>query len=163
MNIQATAYHEAGHVVAHIVQGLPVKSVTIVEGKDFYGAGAHPSPMMHSWSNGRELRQIARSCIVSLFAGMEAERVFDPGVPDYGSSQDEADAFEVSRDYHVFPRRMSCVGDDFHIDYLEQLRKESRRLIKRHWNVVAAVAQKLLTEKTVDGETIAGIIDGRTI
>ena len=72
---EQTAYHEAGHAVATIVQGLTVNKVTIRRRGDYLGVCVEPGVVMYKSYTRRERRQIARAVIIGCYAGIEAERL----------------------------------------------------------------------------------------
>jgi hypothetical protein len=79
---RATAYHEAGHVVAALHLGIPLRKqgVTIIPGEDSYGV-THVGNVLgrqpEVGASGREELLAERRAIVSL-AGIAAERRFNP-------------------------------------------------------------------------------------
>src|ERR687888_424968 len=76
--IEATAYHEAGHAVASWHLGRAVKKVTIVEGEDFLGRVQH-YPVGGKWLqpdveiNSRTVHYF-ETAITILLAGPTGER-----------------------------------------------------------------------------------------
>lgn len=155
---QAIAFHEAGHAVACIVKDVGVDSVTIKPGADSYGSCIHPSVMGFEFTNVPERRRIARDCIIIAFSGVPAERLISPDAPDTHGSGDEENANWLSREFHVFPRRMQNVGDEYHEEYLDRLRNEARRLVKRERRAIEAVARELLAKTTINGQRVESIV-----
>jgi hypothetical protein len=153
-----TCWHEAGHAVAHIVQGLTIGEVNVIETDTTTGCCIHASPMMYDVSNSRERRAIARKCIVTLFAGMEAERLVDPDAPDHHADADQKEAFAVSVQYHVFPRVCRRVGDYAHLAYLDKLRIEARRLVKKHREQIELLAIELKARRRLSHEEAEQVI-----
>jgi ATP-dependent Zn protease len=158
--LRATAYHEAGHAVANLVQGLTVDRVSIIPGEGFNGRCRSPGALGYRFSNARQRRAIGRAIIVACYGGIEAERFIDPGAPEYHADDDMAIALEQSRLLEVFPRYMRRVGDEWHMAYLERLRGEARRLVKRHRAAVAALAEELLCREELDGAQVEELLSG---
>src|SRR5262245_53654256 len=81
---RAAAYHEAGHAVADLVQGLTVITISIIP--DGNNNGTCWSPGDYYDATLRERRAIGRAIVLGCFAGLEAGRLFDPDAPeDHGS------------------------------------------------------------------------------
>jgi hypothetical protein len=149
--LENTAHHEAGHVVAAWAHGLTCESASI-EGHEDGSAGriVHPSEHGYEGSGGRRAqRQIARAHIIVAYAGHEAQLLFDPDAPD-GATRDRDDAWALMRRFEVLPRDCNYVGDDSCVRYLNRLRGDARRLVRRHWPIVEAVARELLNRRTLD-------------
>jgi len=156
--LRSTAYHEAGHAVAAVLQDLTIEYSTINPKKDSRGSTLSPNVLGYESSGKREQKSIARSCIIDSFAGFQAEKIYNPDADEGLSQDDENNAFWLSRTYCVFPRYMSHVGDDFHQDYLEKLRREANKLMRRHWGSVQAVADALLKYKTLNYNQVKAIV-----
>ena len=141
--------------MASLVLDLEMEGASILPDKDLGSLGNVDSPSLMHYEP-RDRRQVGRASIVATYAGMEAQRRFDPSNDD-GGDDDERQAFWISSYYQVFPRYISCVGDDRHCAYLERLRGEARRLIRRHWSEVEMVAGLLLVHKRLDRDRLKGL------
>jgi hypothetical protein len=53
----------------------------------------------------------------------------NPDAPEHYGSSDDALALRISVKYGVSPRYMEWREDDFHMAYLEKLRREAKRLV----------------------------------
>jgi hypothetical protein len=146
----AIAYHEAGHAIVCLTRNIGFDSVTIVPKGTSLGACVHPSVLGFDTSSRTERRGIARDCILVSYAGIHAQSLVDPNPKPYLGSIDDKNAFGLSREYGVFPRRMSFVGDDNHLAFLERLRDEAGRLVGRYRVVIEVLAKALMDEKTMD-------------
>ena len=156
------AYHEAGHAVVAIAEGLHVESVSIRRGaeelsdsKSFFVYGYH-------FRNGQEQKMIARSCILGMLAGLAAEKLYSPETSEPSSQDDFNQAFELSRKFAVLPRSARCIGDDAHMAYLKRLQNEAARLVRKNWTAVVAVAETLLEKKTVNAEELESLFTWAT-
>ncbi len=154
--LEGTAHHEAGHVVAHWVLGLATKSVSIVACDDYNGLAVSPGVYGYEATGRREQKTIARLNIIASYAGMEAELLFDPAADRTCGAGDVENAFELSRTYGVHPPG-GWIGDDRHLNYLDRLRIQSRRLMKRHWRAVESLAGELLKRKKLSGAKLADL------
>ena len=156
----ATAYHEAGHVVVAAHFGLPITDVTIVPSGDALGKATHPSPLMLDLEGtAAARRRAAREMIVAAYAGLAAQRLVEPQAPDFHGSADEENAMCLSQKYAVLPRNCGFVGDEAHEAYLEKLRGEAKRLVRRLRMAIDALARELLGRKTIPGGEAVSIAD----
>ena len=159
VKLDSTAHHEAGHAVAAIVQGLIITYVTIKPDEDFLGACLHPSAFGYEFSGTRERKKIVRECIIASYAGLQAEKIFNPQAEEWRAQHDENNAFSLSHEFLVLPRQCSHIGDEAHLEFLAKLQLEARKLIRRHWSSVSAVARALLETKTLNHDQVKEIID----
>ena len=158
--IMKIAFHEAGHAIALVVQGQVVNRASIVPEKGSLGRVWHPSVYHYFVGTAREQRAIARELILVSYAGWAAEVRFDPTAEELGNDSDNEAAFDLSRDYGLFPRRIEFVGDDYHHEYLDRLRKESARLIRKHWQAVVRVGEELYKRKRLAGDVVEKMVNG---
>jgi hypothetical protein len=154
-SFRATCWHEAGHAVAALVQGLTFNEVNVAREGDQNGYCIQPSLLMYDVSSKRERRARARGCIIVSYAGIEAERLLDPDAPQWHGDADFQNAFETSRDYEVLPRGASFVGDEIHIAYLDRLRRQARRLVTQHQATIQRLAEALSVNRRMDAVTAA--------
>ena len=157
--LDSTAHHEAGHAVAAIVQGLTITYVTIKSDEDFLGACLHPSVLGYEFSGTREKKRIARECILTAYAGFQAEKIFNPQAEEWRAQNDEGNALFLSREFLVLPRQCSHIGDEAHLEFLAKLQLEAHKLVRRHWSSVSAVARVLLETKILTHDQVEEIID----
>lgn len=153
----STAYHEAGHAVAATILGLTFTSVTIEPDEDSLGNCIHPSVFGYEYRGIRERKKIVRECIIVSYAGLQAEKIFNPKAEEWRSGEDKDSAFNLSREFCVLPKGCSCVGDEAHIEFLGKLQREARHLIRQHWSFVSTVAEALLNAKTLTGDQVEEI------
>ncbi len=148
--LQATAFHEAGHAVVLLHFGLPFTEVTICPGAGSLGHITHPPPLGVEHQGARERRTIARRQILAAYAGLEAERLIAPDAPEACAEGDHDAAVELSRAHQVMPRGPVHVMDERHLKFLEGLRAESRRLVRRLCAPIERLAVALLAAETLD-------------
>ena len=156
MNKIHVAYHEAGHAVACIAQKIPVELVSITpgEGSSYLGINITPSLAASNCGGVRNYQKLERAQMLVCYAGWAAELERDPNTEPNGHNKDFADAFRWSVEHGVLPRYMNLPGDEQHLAYLEKLKKESRKLIKKHWLAVEALAKKLYRRKKLGPEAV---------
>jgi hypothetical protein len=154
------AYHEAGHAVALVVVRQPGYELTIIPNKreKYQGQCLHLSVVAVPVNNRREQQKVARDQIVVAYAGWEAHVKFDPSADEGGCKVDRANAFELSRQWELFPRNIGHLGSETHRAYLERFRAEARRLINRHWPAVVALAEELYKRKHLDWDVVVKIV-----
>ena len=100
-----------------------------------------------------------RSHIVALYAGFVAERKFSLDADKRLSEEDDAMAFNLSREYEVMPRRQCAVGDEIHEAYLDRLRTEARSLVRTNWRWVGVLAQALQDAEVLSGAEAVEILN----
>ena len=161
--LRAAAFHEAGHAAVLWHFGLPTTLVNIVPGTYARGQHTHPPPLMlESASTVRERRQVARQMILSTYAGMSAQRLVEPSSSSWHEEDDDQGAFELSMEYGVLPRGCGFVGDEEHTRYLNGLRREAARLVKRLSREIEALAEELMRKKKMTGAQVAAFFERMT-
>ena len=157
---RATAYHEAGHAVITIAQGLEIHKVSIVPGEGYNGFCEKPgvSAYLDDDSKDRKLPlSIARKLIIGIYAGMPAERLVDPDAPDsHGADDDKAP--KERKDLRAVVPRGSFPNDEYHNERLDKLRAEAKRQVKRHQHAIAKLAEALLERQELTHEEAVQII-----
>jgi ATP-dependent Zn protease len=151
---RATAMHEAGHAVVAVYFGLGIDSVSIEADGDSAGRVAHPPPLFYAHAGRRAVKQTARQMVVGLYAGIIAERLYDPEAPDIHAEKDETEAWSLPRDYAIRIPGCAYVGDEVYDRYLGQRRNEARKLVIRLRRVIEALADELLRHRTMRGEAV---------
>lgn len=146
--LAATAHHEAGHAVAAIVRGIPVRHATIVAGEDNAGhvrlLARIPKTMKAMHIHG----------MVAL-AGEAAQRRFNPRSVrrHQGGSDREA----------VLGFALRASGSERQAQCLVSLwQAQADDLVQLRWAAIQHVAVALLERKTIDGTAVHQlIIDAR--
>jgi hypothetical protein len=140
----ATAYHEAGHAVAHYALGRTIRRVTIVPDDDtlghLRGRVLHDSEKLRSglfeFDTLKELKA-AEDEIVCALCGPIAEARFTGKENEVGASGDYETVAKIVLALHA-------TGDvaDAHLAYLEA---QAREIVEVLWYLVEALAAKLVT------------------
>lgn len=153
---EKTAYHEAGHAVIRIsLPGLSRNTkVTIVPKGDALGYTKHrcipsdhqshdplPSPSMM----GKRINQI-----ISLLAGGIAEKRLTKRYNSTGAKSDRETAINYACD--------ACgpFGDSELL--LQWLWARTSDIVERHWDLIDAVAQALLKDRTLTGDQVGEVM-----
>lgn len=154
MELERTAYHEAGHAVAYRVLGLGVKWVTIERDLLSKTAG-RVMPLI-----GFETGEVAENHAVACLAGAIAVREWDPERLDwrYGAEDDFRRADEQidaavggdTKDISSYALRRASIS--------MRVREQAERLVNDHWSEIQALASALLVERTIQGDQLARII-----
>jgi hypothetical protein len=140
---------------------IQVTRISIVPGAD--GSLGHvalpPMLWLCSGLSAKERRTLARDVILQTCGGMPAQRLVDPAPLDWQGSHDDESAFELSREYGVFPRGCEFIGDDAHLAHLAKLRRESARLVRRLEPTIREFARVLLDHRELNGATATAAIE----
>ncbi len=153
--LQATAYHEAGHAVAARWQGIRVRSATIIPNKDAAGQVFHSNPLHNKdpeCDAGTPNRLRAERLIRVSLAGLAAQRRFDRTIKSWHGENDLHRAVNLLSYF---------TGDGRHLNaYLQLLQIEAEGIFDRPgvWIQVEAVAKALLREKTIGPKRLAQIM-----
>lgn len=138
--------------MACVVQGLSMEEVTITPGEieGCLGRMTHRAPRGYDFggSTARGQKRVARQLIIVCYAGFEAQLRFNPSASHEYSEIDYKDAFELDRDYNVIRWKPGQANDDPHASMLH-LRDKARRLVKREWLTIEAIASRLLSQQTL--------------
>jgi ATP-dependent Zn protease len=147
--LECTAYHEAGHAVAHLLLGGAVRQVSIVPDAGRARLGHcrryHLPSFRPDIDNGpKALPRVERE-VVAYFAGGIAEAHFRGRHCRSGARRDMEAAFDLAC--------RVCASDEEAEKFLAWLYVRAKGLItaERHWPAVEAVARELLARRTLSG------------
>lgn len=151
--LTATAYHEAGHAVAHIVLEMPFESATIVPNREEGLLGAVSSGYSQWMLNihRREFRAEVRDAITITMAGPIAEELLTGWRNDAGASRDDRECWHML--YQIYGERRDRHARD--------LARRAKKLVVANWALVKRIANALLEYKTLSEAEVAEIV-GRT-
>ena len=143
------SYHEAGHAIACIAQRIPIELLSVIpdEDRDCSGINIHSPPAVANLSGVVGYRKLERAVMLVCYAGWAAELLHDPNTEPDGHWKDFHDAYRWSVDHAIWPRHFEHAGDERYMAYLEKLKKESKKLIQKHWPAVEAIVKKLHRRK----------------
>lgn len=154
------AYHEAGHAVAAVVQGLEVQRATIAADHEEWGC-VEVAPVEDDfspeWDPPEKVKEVLEPRLVTLLAGRVAEELRAGGVAL--SETDESDW----GDRQAVVEFADCLagGPEQTQTLVDSLIERARELLIENWPAVAAVAQALLERETLSGEEVAAAIGPR--
>jgi hypothetical protein len=158
---RATAYHEAGHVVAAWHFGLSIYCATIIPKGDMAGSMEHGSPLRGirlDIDRSDRARVRAEKNVIVILAGPEAQRRHNPhswrkwhAHSDYVAAADIALHFNSSAD-----------AADAHLNWLAL---QTRDIVSLRWHEIELVAAQLLERGAITGHeakrTISHLHHGR--
>jgi ATP-dependent Zn protease len=159
MSQHSTAIHEAGHAVIGRVVGLRCGGATIVPDHEEGWAGnaitLDPHISIAEWeARGRwRYDSIIRARIIVMMAAREAE-IECLGQHCGGDGQDQS---EIA--CHIDEAKPSTVKSEADRDrFEERLRRQARRLVRRHRKVIELVAKALLKHRTLSARQIDTLV-----
>lgn len=150
IELERTAYHEAGHAVVMVVYGIGFEHVTIVAGEDYLGHVLMTNPpWFHpDWDNSPYVRHFTRARIIGLLAGPLAEAEFSGDADPVDASSDHAHAADLAR----FATNSAESASEF----LARLDRDAEEGIGAFWFHIVAVARMLVARQTLsEGEVVA--------
>ncbi|NLH82496.1 MAG: AAA family ATPase [Phyllobacteriaceae bacterium] len=168
--LRRVALHEAGHVVAALTLGVPVREVTILEKN---GAGGRTEIAVAS----TDTIEALRAQIVIALAGRASDEILGSG-PGAGAAEDLAIATRVAtacrasfglagtllhHDPDVLQHRLltdSRLTHDVEDD-LQNAHAEARRIITEQGDLVEAIAGEMMRRKVLDAEDLRLLVDRR--
>jgi len=134
--IDAIAYHEAGHAVISMRLGYRCLYVTIVPDGDRLGHVCCEDPMIG------DHEQKVEHALKVLIAARLAEGKCNGSEGIWGDAEDRVRATNIALS--------ATDGDtDRAKALLNEMIDETRQLVDAHWSDIEILAQRLLTEKTV--------------
>jgi hypothetical protein len=152
---KCSAYHEAGHAVVGIANGLLLKHVTIG------GAGDHDphclwdrdyiNPILESGSpEAREslTQRFAETCLASRYSEAMGCDI---------SSDEQRDSHHFDH-LGIQKTRRKASLDELSPETIEQLNSRARTLVKQYAAAITAVAERLLVRETLNQADIEDII-----
>jgi hypothetical protein len=171
MNIDSTAYHEAGHAVAAWWLGHPPKQVTIAPGDGYEGRAQHASPFRNmssdvspAWTDPesvegvRMMRRFDHAIIITL-AGPLAQKRHNPRSHwRFGATGSRAgEHVSHGSDYQQVSDLIFRVyeGADKVADaYWRYMEARAEALVERLWPRIERLARVLLERETLTGREI---------
>ncbi len=146
--LRATAYHEAGHALAHWRGRLPFRSVSIEPSKDSLGHVLSHSLRLtddHVYEPSPRVRDRLERKIVCLLAGREAERLVSTRYNHTGASDDRRKALGLA---------LRSVGGSLEevAPYFQWLTARAMGLVKINRKSLDALAVALIRRRTLAGE-----------
>jgi hypothetical protein len=164
------AYHEAGHAVVGLALKMPIAFVTIKPRATFDGHVSQ-APVHHSvgavYARGSYRKPIADISKQDAFGNPVPERNDDwhaDAVMSIAGGMAQAEYLKDGRTWRelasssdkrsvAFARRK--LGDKART--IEEYEAECEKLIKQHWPMIKAVAEKLVKEETLSGSDVYDI------
>ena len=156
--LAATAHHEAGHAFSDWKFHFKIKQVTIVPGDGSLGTATTKYFQFRRLESGRldDGKQIGRyhDRIVTLLAGEEAQRRFDPkSIRKHHAAGDYDSVKEVLMRLHPDAEKECFYA-------FRYLRARTRNLISNpmNWRRIEDLAKALLERRTLSGEEVDDVL-----
>ena len=163
MIVDEIAYHEAGHAVIGRVLRLVCCYATIIPLGYTEGRAAIDDPWttVSDWTPElwdqmepvlprRKIRAAFRGTIIALMAGAEAEKELVCTLPDdYDGDCGDRDQIEF-----LAASPEAELSNNLWVRYEPRMRRQTRRLVRKHGYSIETVARNLLECETLSGEEI---------
>jgi hypothetical protein len=156
--LEATAYHEAGHAVAHVLLQVPFRKATIREGDDYLGRvegyklGKTFLEKIETGDLSLRDEDRIRRIVITLLAGHEAEQRFTGRKNSVGAASDHSSVVDFL--FRVY----SPKATEAYMTFLE-IRTEEELNAPGVWKGLQTVAAALLDKKTLTATEIACIFN----
>jgi hypothetical protein len=137
--IESTAYHEAGHMTAAIVQAMPIRASGLYV--DLQGCGVanyFERPLTDLGMTELDSKE-RKLTIIALFAGQVAQLKFYPGCDSNGWTHDLSKIYTLCRQLHP-------TKEQAQIEIREDLRERTKKLMDKFWPIVGELAKALLAK-----------------
>jgi ATP-dependent Zn protease len=158
-----TAYHEAGHVVVYLAEGLSGvdDNVSIVadEERGLLGRFQHAGVGGFHYRNATERKDIVRSLLKVTYGGKAAEKRFDADAPNSHWEDDFSDALSFSIQHEMFGNFCRYAEDEGHHKYLRRLEGQARKIVRDHWAAVERLAAELMQRHAMTLEEVKQAIE----
>jgi ATP-dependent Zn protease len=151
--LQATAYHEAGHAVVAFFNRVRFKHATIIKGDDSLGhvlLAKSPKWFQPEYENTARVQFFAEQRIVIDYAGQLAEGKFRGRRPRWGMGQDNEHAVDMAFYF--------CGSQKTVEAYLHYCWCRSSDAVNARWAQIQAVAAALLERKTLTLDEVREIV-----
>jgi hypothetical protein len=147
--LERTAHHEAGHVVAGWMMGEHSRAVSIIPAKDKRYLGYHQSPRYSKprYNPSPHVRRRLENIALVCLAGPAADRRFNPrGFRHYSGQRDRELAIDLL--WH-----MSDTTEEADA-YLRLVQVRASTLVENDWRTIEHFAEALLEKGTLMAEDI---------
>jgi cell division protease FtsH len=142
-----TAYHEAGHAVINAVVGIRFRRVTIVPWRHLLGRVERRRLPDIFWRNPIQIRRLILSCL----SGGITEKLARRDGQASGLSEDLTKATMLIR------RLPGCRTISGRLRRHIEMYRQADALVRRHWDVIGEVAERLVRDKTLSECQVLGI------
>ncbi|MFI5180946.1 MAG: hypothetical protein ACHQPI_06120 [Thermoanaerobaculia bacterium] len=151
--LRATAFHEAGHAVMHVLAGHQLQLLSIKPGQESHG-GTKVVPQFRVPSSGPVSPQTVanvEAAVCILLAGWEAQQRAAPkSARGHGTVEDARKAVDL---IDVLSGSSEEVQAWIHL-----LEVRTRHRVAHYWRAVNSVATALLEKETLDGAEAGTLI-----
>lgn len=139
--VESAAYHEAGHLTAAVVQGMPIRTLGL--DVDLYGNGcANYFQREPGDSSNTVLDETERKrTIIALYSAHAAQLRFYPSASQGGWSDDFRRIRQLTNEMDLDQTQAQVLQED--------LRKRASRLVEKFWAVIEELAKEVLSKPCV--------------
>ena len=136
--VESSAYHEAGHTIAAVSLGMPLRKRGVHIDRRGDGISYYWFRVLGDTNNAPEDIAERERTIISIEAGFTAQRRFYPDCPTGGNFTDRDQCIKLLDE--MYSNRDDWLGAQ------ERLIAEARRLVDRHWDAIEALAKAVLAQ-----------------
>ena len=149
-SIERIAFHEAGHILIHLLTGIKIREGNIIENDKHLNVAIHDSYDLSLFIN----NDLNDCLIMCLRAGSLAEKYYCwYKCINYDPQMSGNDLWQISRLFyegkHKFTLRKSFE------DHIKSLEEETDKLLKMNWPFIKIIAKRLLVKKRLAVEEIS--------
>ena len=146
---ERTSFHEAGHILIHLITGIKIKDLDIIENNKLSKVVIHDSYDLSQ----KNISDLNDSLIMCIRAGCLTEKNycwrrcinFDPEIPG-------TDMWQISRLF--YEEKNNITWRESFEKHMNDLDKETENLLKKHWSFVRIIARSLFNNKALTIEEI---------
>ena len=142
-----TAYHEAGHAVINAVVGIRFRRVTIVPQVHLLGWVEQRRLPDIIWRNPVQIRRLILSCLSGGIAEKFARR----------DGQASGLAEDLDKAIMLVGQLPGCRTRQSRVRRFEEMHAGADVLVRRHWDAIGEVAERLVRDKTLSECQVLGI------
>jgi hypothetical protein len=137
--IESAAYHEAGHMTAAVVQGMPIRAAGLYV--DLLGHGVanyFDRSEKDLGTTPLDIKEL-KLTMIALFAGQVAQVKFFPECDQSGWWKD---LIRIG----TFSRQLHPSDENLQISSRREFRERAKNLIDKHWTIVEELGKALLAK-----------------
>lgn len=151
---QAVAYHEAGHAVVAMLQGMPLRSISVERTDDSGGETDLQEIGMPVEELGEIVEDGRRPTALEVVILEQHMRMSLAGeIAQFHFAPESVHAFHASFDMKFLGFLQLIAGSKAEVDaWFGLLRIQTESLINRHWKMIEAIATALLDRERLTGD-----------
>jgi ATP-dependent Zn protease len=154
MNVEATAYHEAGHAVVTVALRRKVHSATIIPHADTHGRVHHETPLRGirlDFDGSPRARLRAEDAImISLGGGMAQRRAFPRSLRHWHTHGDDTNVTDIAGSV--------CGSAEEENTFIKWLEARTQVILDLRWHEVERIAAALLERKRLSSKELVELM-----